>query len=337
MKAVQLIEPGRLEVTDASAPAEPPAGQARVRIRHIGICGTDLHAYRGRQTFFEYPRILGHELGVEIESLGPDDGSNAEALAPGDVCCVEPYLFCGHCRACRHGKPNCCHNLQVLGVHVDGGMCEWLNVPVTRLHRSHRLRTEQLALVEPLCIGAHAMDRAELQDGETVLVVGCGPIGLATVQAALLQGATVRVVDVSTNRLAFCRSQYDVADAVTKWDVPPTDDRAPDVVFDCTGNPEAMMQSFEFAAHGGRLVLVGHYPGDLTFSDASFHRRELTVLASRNAEPDDFARIINLMENGRINVDDWISHRTTLDDLPQQFPTWLDPAGGTIKAVVSVA
>jgi len=335
MLAVQLIEPGRMETVDLPPVPDPGPGEARVTVKHIGICGTDLRAYRGEPTGITVPRILGHELGVEIESLGPDEGQNREHLCAGEVCCVEPYGACGHCRACCHGRPNCCHDLRVLGVDVDGGMCEQLTVPLNRLHRSHRLSTEPLALVEPLCIGAHAVERAELQDRERVLIVGAGPVGLAVLQSVLLSGAAATVVEVDAARRAFCAEHYRAVDVRAEWIADPTDERAPEVVFDCTGHPEAMARSFDMPAFGGRLVLVGHHPGQVAFDDGAFHERELTVLGSRHAEPDDFARIINLMENGRIDVTPWITHRATLAELPKVIDDWLDPASGLVKAVVT--
>src|SRR5688500_1524126 len=161
MKTIILNEPGRFSLTDTLEPRSPAPGEAMVRVHRVGVCGTDLHAYRGRQPFFTYPRILGHELGVEVVEVG----ENAHGIRPGDRCAVEPYLNCGTCIACRHGKTNCCVELRVLGVHTDGGMREFIAVPVNKLHRSESLSWEQLALVETLGIGAHAVERAGLGAG----------------------------------------------------------------------------------------------------------------------------------------------------------------------------
>ena len=174
MQTIVLETPGSFTQVDRPDAPGPGPGEALVSVRRIGICGTDLHAFRGRQPFFQYPRVLGHELGVEVLAVG----EGVEAICPGDRCAIEPYLNCGKCIACRHGKTNCCASLQVLGVHTDGGMCERLIVPASKLHKSLTLTLDQLALVETLGIGAHAVDRAALMAGEVVLVIGAGPIGL---------------------------------------------------------------------------------------------------------------------------------------------------------------
>ena len=168
MNAIVLEKPGLLRNTQVDAPADLPEGCALVRVNRVGVCGTDWHAYRGNQPFFSYPRILGHELGVVVERVNDPQS----ALKPGDRCAVEPYLNCGRCVACRHDKPNCCENLKVLGVHVDGGMRERIVVPTRKLHASEKLSLDELALVEPLGIGCHAVDRAKIAAGEWVLVIG---------------------------------------------------------------------------------------------------------------------------------------------------------------------
>lgn len=341
MKSIVLEQPGRLVAATAAEPAAPAAGEALVRIHRIGICGTDIHAYAGRQPFFSYPRILGHELGVEVLAVGP----GVTNVRPGDRCAVEPYLNCGRCIACRRGKPNCCSDIRVMGVHVDGGMRERLVLPAAKLHASATLTYDQLALVETLGIGAHAVQRAALEPGETVAVFGAGPIGLTVIQFALAAGARVLVLDVNPARLAFCRDQLGLpADATI--DTRAADPLArlaeltggdmPTAVFDATGNPASMAASFRFPSHGGRLVFVGLFPGEVTFSDPEFHRRELTLLGSRNSRPEDFRRIIELVESGRVDTTPWITHRAAFDAVPAVFPGWTKPETGVLKAVIEL-
>jgi len=342
MNSVLLVEPGRLQNVELPDAAQPGAGEALVRVHRVGVCGTDLHAFRGRQPFFTYPRILGHELGVEVLSFGP----GVSGLAVGDRCAVEPYLNCGRCIACRRGKPNCCRDLKVLGVHVDGGLREAFIVPAAKLHVSRTLSFDQLALVETLGIGAHAVERASLTAGETVAVLGTGPIGLAVIQFALAAGARVLAVDLNARRLAFCRDRLGLpADATIDTQVFPdvaarlaelTDGDLPTAVFDATGSPASMAASFNYPAHGGRLVFVGLFTGDITFNDPNFHRRELTLLASRNARPEDFRRIISLVESGRVDTTPWITHRAAIRDVPNEFATWIDPDAGVLKAMITV-
>lgn len=331
LRAVQLPE----------APAPGP-GEALVRVHRVGVCGTDLHAFRGRQPFFTYPRILGHELGVEVLSVGP----GVSDLAAGDRCAVEPYLNCGRCIACRRGKPNCCARLQVMGVHVDGGQRERMLVPAAKLHRSRTLTFEQLALVETLGIGAHAVDRASLTPGETVAVLGTGPIGLAVIQFALASGTRVIAIDLNARRLAFCRDRLGLSpDATIDTSTTPevaarlaelTNGDLPTAVFDATGNAASMAAAFNYPAAGGRLVFVGLFTGDVTFNDPNFHRRELTLLGSRNSRPEDFRHIIALVESGRVDTTPWITHRSALAEVPDHFAGWTDPAAGVLKAMIEL-
>jgi 2-desacetyl-2-hydroxyethyl bacteriochlorophyllide A dehydrogenase len=338
MKTITLTEPGQFAHSHTEEPEAPGPAEALVRVHRVGICGTDLHAFRGKQPFFTYPRILGHELGVEVMALGAADGGT---IAVGDRCAVEPYLNCGACIACRRGKPNCCTRLQVLGVHTDGGMREYIVVPVAKLHKSETLTLDQLALVETLGIGAHAVQRAALAPAETVLVIGAGPIGLSVVPFAQAAGARVIVKDVNPQRLAFVREQFGVehtilgdSDATIAALTELTDSDLPTAVLDATGNPQSMMETFNYVAPGGRIVFVGLFPGDVTFHDPNFHRREISLHASRNSTPEDFTRIIGLLESGKVDTTPWITHRIASDDLPSLFPSLLLPESGVLKAVV---
>ena len=339
MKTVRLEAPGALALLETDAATEPLQGEALVRVRRVGVCGTDIHAFGGRQPFFTYPRVLGHELGVEVVSVGPGVGN----VKPGDRCSVEPYINCQKCIACRRGKPNCCTELRVLGVHVDGGMREEFAVPARKLHPSAALSLDQLALVETLAIGCHAVERAGLERGECALVIGAGPIGLSVMQFAAEAGVQVIAMDVNAGRLDFCRKALGVPHAVNAADGPAlesllriTGGDLPTAVFDATGSPKSMTEAFHFPAHGGKLVLVGLFQGDVTFNDPNFHRRELTLMASRNALPGDFTRIIALIGSGRVDTAPWITHRATLSEVPGQFPSWARPETGVIKAMIEV-
>lgn len=337
MLSITLDQPGQFSRHDDAPAPTPGPGEALVRVHRIGVCGTDLHAFAGRQPFFAFPRILGHELGVEIIDPGDAPGD----LRAGDRCSVEPYLNCGHCVACRHGKPNCCASLQVLGVHTDGGMRPLLTVPARKLHRSAHLDYEQLALIETLGIGAHAVERAAPHAADFVLVIGAGPIGLSVVPFAVETGARVAVLDISAERLAFCQRECPtVLPLVAGPDLVADlqrlgDGDLPTVIIDATGNPQSMARTFELAAQGGRIVFVGLFQGDVSFNDPNFHRRELTLLASRNALPSTFDAIIKLVESGRLDPRRWITHRTTLADVPTTFPTF-PGAPGLVKAMIEV-
>ena len=337
MLTILLEKPGAFAVVDRPEPAATP-GTALVRVHRIGVCGTDLHAFAGKQPFFTYPRVLGHELGVEVI----DPGDEPHGLQAGDRCSVEPYLNCGRCIACRRGKPNCCATLQVMGVHVDGGMAPRLRVPARKLHKSTRLDYEQLALVETLGIGAHAVERAQLAKDDFVLVIGAGPIGLSVIQFAKVSGATLAVMDVSDTRLEFCRQQLGVAHTL-KPGASALDELKkigggdlPTCVIDATGNPGSMAGCFDLPAHGGRIVFVGLFQGDVTFNDPNFHRRELTVMGSRNALPATFREVIRLVEEGQVDTRPWITHRFKLADTPAVFPKDIAGNPAVLKAMIEV-
>jgi 2-desacetyl-2-hydroxyethyl bacteriochlorophyllide A dehydrogenase len=322
MHQVVLEQPGRF-VFNESVPPVAGAGQALVRVRRVGICGTDLHAFEGHQPYFTYPRILGHELAVEIVGIP----ANKRGLGPGDHCAVEPYLSCGKCHACRMGKTNCCEALACLGVHTDGGMRELISIPVERLHKSEKLTIDQLALVEPLGIGAHAVDRSGLKEGEEVLVVGAGPIGLAVTQFALAARARVRVLETNAVRREFVARL-----GVETLSQP--DEKLAEVVFDATGSVSAMEQSLARVAHGGRLVFVGLVQAKVALDDPLFHRREVTLFATRNSVGN-FPRIIQMVETGRIDTRPWITHRMKLAEVPERFPL-LRRESFCVKAVVEM-
>ncbi len=338
MKSVILTQPGTLKFQNTAEPESPGRDEVQVRIHRVGICGTDLHAFAGDQPFFTYPRILGHELAVEVLAIG--DTQSEHNLNVGDHCCLRPYLNCGVCGACLRGFTNACMNMQVIGVHRDGGMREIINVPLDKLHKAKSLSDEELALVEMLSIGAHAVRRAQIIPGEYALVVGVGPIGLGVCQFALQAGAKVIAMDMNEGRLAFASQHIRIDHMVdAKRDVLeqlkailPND--FPTVVFDATGNAQSMMQSFRYVAHGGRLVYVGLFQGDVTFNDPEFHRRELTLLASRNATAQDFEHVITAMEAREINVLPWITHHASPESIVTDFAGWLKPENGVVKAML---
>jgi 2-desacetyl-2-hydroxyethyl bacteriochlorophyllide A dehydrogenase len=337
MRRVVLLEPAQLQLQSAEPPVPVP-GEALMRVRRIGICGTDLHAFQGRQPYFSYPRVLGHEISAEVVAVG----DNPDGLKAGALCVVSPYLYCGACGACRQGKTNCCVRLKVLGVHVDGGLQDLITVPAHALVRADGLSVEQMAMVENQSIGAHAVRRAQIQPGETALVIGAGPIGFGAAQFARLAGAEVLVADLSAARLEMARrwlaprQALEAGPALEAQLAGLTGGDLPSVVFDCTGSPGSMMQAFRYVANGGRLVLVGLAQADLTFHDPEFHRREMTLLSSRNATRADLQHVIAGMAAGQVVTEPLTTARVALDDLIPAFPKWLKPEAGVLKALVEL-
>ena len=340
MQAIVLQKPQHFESIEIAEPAAPQPGEALVRVHRVGICGTDISGYLGKFPFYSYPRIPGHELGVEVLAVGAD----VTNVKPGDRCSVEPYINCQTCYSCRHGRPNCCQNLRVLGVHTDGGMRPRFIVPARKLHVSKKLSLEQLALVETLAIGCHAVNRAAPRADEHVLVIGAGPIGLSVLEFVRLTGAKITVLDLNAQRLEFCRRMLGIEHTVQ----PAADGSElaelekigggvlPTVVIDATGNVNSMNRAFHYVGHTGRLVFVGIITSDVSFPDPLLHTREMTLLASRNAMPDDFRRIIGLIEDGKIDTRPWITHHATFATLAADFPSYTKPETGVVKAMVTV-
>jgi alcohol dehydrogenase len=338
MKALCLQAPKQWQRISVPAPEKPGPGEALVRVHQVGICGTDISGYLGKMPFFSYPRIPGHELGVEVLEVGP----GVTNVKPCDRCSVEPYINCQKCYACKRGHSNCCETNQTLGVHCDGGLRPRFLVPARKLHVSRKLGFEQLALVETLAIGCHATFRAVLKPDESCLIIGAGPIGLATLEFVKLTGAKIIVLDMNESRLEFCRGVMGVKHTVVLSDGVDGDLRdlcdghLPDAVIDATGSSASMSRAFSLVTHGGRLVYVGITNDEVHLRHAVFHKCEGTLLCSRNALPADFTRIIGLIEDGTLDTGPWITHRAAFDELVDVFPSYTKPETGVIKAVVSV-
>jgi 2-desacetyl-2-hydroxyethyl bacteriochlorophyllide A dehydrogenase len=341
MKAIQLESPRAFRRMEIGEPDPLGPNEALVRTHRMGVCGTDTSAYLGKFPLFSYPRIPGHELGVEVLEVGP----NVQNVRPGDRCSVEPYMNNVNSFASRRGSGNCCQDLQVLGVHTDGGLRERFVVRADKLHVSRKLSFEDLALVETLAIGCHAVNRAAPASGEHLLIIGTGPIGLSVLEFARLAGANVTVMDLNEERLAFCRKTYDLSYTVLYKDVEGAIAQMREItagelyprVLDATGSAASMNQALQYVAHAGTLVYVGITPQDIVFPDKLFHSREMTLKASRNALPDDFRRIIQLIENGKIDTRRWITHRTKFEDVIDVFESYTKPETGVIKAMIELS
>lgn len=337
MRGLVCTKPGLLEYNTLPVPVLTP-GHTLLRIRRIGICGTDLHAYEGTQPFFSYPRILGHELAADVV-----DTDGVSGFKPGDAVTFIPYFSCGYCVACRNGLPNCCVRIQVCGVHVDGGMVDYLSVPSASLVHGEGLGYDALALVEPLAIGAHGVRRAAVKAGEFVLVVGAGPIGLGAMEMARIVGGRVVALDVHKGRLQFCKERLlaEYTLVATDGDVAAqlaaiTNGDMPTVVIDATGSLQAIYRGFGYLAHGGRYVLIGLQKGDVSFSHPEFHKREATLMSSRNATRADFEQVIDVLKRELVDATTYITHRVTFGEVKDQFDSWLDPGTGVIKAMVEL-
>jgi 2-desacetyl-2-hydroxyethyl bacteriochlorophyllide A dehydrogenase len=334
MLTVICETPGTLRAHERPKPARGD-DEVLLRVKRVGVCGTDLHIFTGTQPYLSYPRVMGHELSGVVEEVPA-----ASHLAPGDTVYVMPYLSCGECIACRQGKTNCCVNIQVLGVHRDGAFTEYLSVPQRFVHKAQGVSLDQAAMVEFLAIGAHAARRADVRQAQRVLVVGAGPIGMAAMIFCGLRGAQVTALDTRRDRLDFCAAHLQTSACVQVADddeqrlAALTGGEFFDVVFDATGNPKAMERGFDFVAHGGTYVLISIVGGAISFADPEFHKRETTLLASRNATTEDFETVLAAMRSGNIPDAALNTHRLRLAEVPDGFKDLLDPARGVVKAIV---
>ena len=335
MKALVCTKPGKLEYADLAEPVLK-SGQAIVRIRNICICGTDLHAFEGTQPYFNYPRILGHELSGELE-----DFDVAPGFQKGEKVTFLPYVNCGTCIACRTGKTNCCEKLEVCGVHVDGGMVDYFSIPARLLVSSQGLNLSELSLVEPFAIGAHGIRRADVQQDEFVLVMGAGPIGICAMEFARLRGAKIIVTDTNSYRLDFCRSKLGLRHVINAGDEyiveqlkDITHGEMPTVVIDASGNLKAINQGVHYLAHGGRYILIGLQKGDFVFNHPEFHKKETTLMSSRNATREDFETVIFNFREKLIDPLLLISNRVKFNEVASRFSDWLNPANHIIKVIV---
>ena len=310
-------QPGNFELQETAMPHRP-TGYSLLRVRAIGICGTDIHAFAGNQPFFQYPRILGHELALEVVE--------SESFVAGELVTIIPYFNCETCDACQQAKPNCCENIQVFGVHIDGGMREYISVEDRFILAGNGLTTDELALVEPLSIAAHGLRRGKIRADEKVLVMGAGPIGLFTILLAKIQGAQVEVAEPNAARLAFCTETLGVS-AASKTSY--------HTVIDATGNRAAIESGFAKIAHGGQYILIGLQKEAISFIHPEFHKREATLMSSRNATREDFLYVMDLLRNKQINAQDFISHHVAWADVDEVFPKIHLPEMGVIKALIS--
>lgn len=336
MLTISCNKPHELTLDERPIPVRRD-GEVLVRIRRIGMCGTDFHIFSGNQPYLSYPRVMGHELSGEV--LDADLDSD---IRIGSTVTINPYLHCRTCHACRRGKPNCCMNIRVMGVHIDGGMAEYVSVPAEAVIDVEGLSFDHAAMVEFLSIGMHAVRRGAITSEDRVLVVGAGAIGMGVALFAQMAGADVFLIDTNAGRLQRAQTicpdiETALADGdVRAWMEDKTDGDFFDVVFDASGNAAAMQQGFAYVAHGGRYVLVSIVNKDITFSDPEFHKREMQLIGSRNATRHDFAVVIDMIRNGVIPMDRLHTHSLNATDLPTRVPELLKAPEDLLKAIVTI-
>jgi len=340
-RKILCTQPGIFEFISEKIEDHPGKGCARIKIRRIGICGSDYHAFRGEQTFFSYPRVLGHELAGEIVDVNPDSDNGPRVCKAGDRVTVLPYIHCGTCGACRKGKSNCCEEMQVLGVHIDGGMTEYLDIPLKYVIREEELSLDALTLIEPLSIGQHAISRAGLKNHDSILVIGTGPIGYGVIFLLHYYGYPVIAMDIDERRLAFLNDTIPVPTVLKSSSafqeiLEINDGSLPNVVMDATGNSQSMNASIGYMSHGGKLVFIGHNKQMIQIEDPEFHKKETTLLGSRNAKAVDFKKVITILKDSDIDIGSVITRKLNFYNFIDEFNDVLTEKSLSLKVLIDI-
>lgn len=318
MKAVYLESPGKIYLKEIEQPASTP-GHAIIKVRAASICGSDVGAYRGHNVLVTYPRILGHEVAGEIVEIGPND----KGLRTGDRVILDPYIYCGTCYPCSIGRTNCCENLKVLGVHVDGGMAEYFSHPAHLLHKvPEDMSWDLIPLAEPLTIALHSIHRAQVKAGETIAIIGAGPIGLMAALVALEYGATPILIDILDERLDYAKSlgvTYTVnaqKEKVVEVIGEITKGVMAQAVIEASGANRAIRDTLDYASFAGRIVFTGWPKADTELPTALITKKELDLRGSRTSAGE-FQEAIELIYSGKIRVEATISKTVSFEDLAQ--------------------
>ena len=336
MKAIQITQPFELNVIDVEKPS-CGEGEVLLRIRYVGFCGSDLNTWRGGNAMAKAGVIPGHEVGAEIAAVGP---GVPDTLRPGMTVTVDPYTACGHCASCRNGRFNACEFNQTLGVQRDGAMRERMAVPWEKVIPAGCLSTREAALVEPMSVGFHAVSRGAVTDTDTVMVIGCGMVGLGAVVRAALRGATVIAADIDDGKLGIAR-QMGAAHGLNTL-VPDFRERlaqltggdGPDVVVEAVGSPVTYRLAVDSVAFTGRVVCIGYSKADVTFETRLFVQKELDIRGSRNAEPSDFRAVIRYLEHGTCPVDTLISSIVTPQMSSEALSNWSKNPGAVFRILL---
>lgn len=338
MKAFVIEAPGRTNFIEIPRPSPGPE-EVLLRIQMVGFCGSDLNTYRGKNPLVSYPRIPGHEVAATIEALG---SGVPKAMEPGMDVTVSPYTSCGTCTACRRGRPNACRFNQTLGVQRDGAMTEYLTISWEKVIPVEGLSFEELCLVEPLSVGFHAVSRGRVTREDTVVVLGCGTVGLGVVAAAVFYGARTIAVDIDAGKLELARkvgatetinsASEDFHGKLKAF----TSGRGPDVVIEAVGLPTTFRAAVEEVAFTGRIVYIGYSNGPVTYETKLFVQKELDILGSRNALPEDFKGVINMLKQGRFPASDFISRVVPFAEAGQALSDWATNPTVVHKILVSL-
>ncbi|MFG6147739.1 zinc-binding alcohol dehydrogenase family protein [Halobacillus sp. B23F22_1] len=338
MKAIEVKKPGVLNIVDKEEPELTDANEVKIRIRSMGICGSDMHIYHGENPFASYPRIIGHELAGEVIEIG----ESVTNLSIGDKVVLEPMISCGECYACKQERPNVCESVEVYGVHRDGGGSEMMVVPDSLVHRVHpSLDWSEIALIEPFTIGAQSVYRGNVQSGDHVFIIGAGPIGLCCLKMAKIAGASVAISDFNEERLKFAQSWgadmvvnpgiTDVEEKVSQW----TDGSGANVVIDAVGTSKTVEQAVSLTSAAARVVLLGFAKELSAISQVHITKKELTICGSR-LQTHQFQKVVRLFNSLELNVKDLVSHQFDYSDVKEAFQLMENPSAHVRKVIIKL-
>jgi 2-desacetyl-2-hydroxyethyl bacteriochlorophyllide A dehydrogenase len=336
MKAITIVKPGQVEIREVDRPVCGP-DEALIRPIYGGICGSDLNSFRGTNAYMSYPRIPGHEFSAEIVEIG----ENSRGFKVGDIVTANPYFNCGKCYSCSHGLVNACMSNQTMGVQREGGFSEVMLMPVSRLIDGKGLPAKTLALIEPFCIGYHGIQRANVHEGDTVLVVGAGTIGVLAAIAAKSRGARVWICDVAEAKLKYAmRFGFEGmilntgAEAFAAEVARITDGNGFDVTVECVGLPSTFQNCLDAACFGGRVAVIGVGKHNIDLDFTIIQKKELNIYGSRNALTRDFEELIDVVKNQGLKLDDVVTNVYPFEEAAKAFSDFDKNAGSMLKVMI---
>ena len=340
MKALVLHEPGRVTVEVVPDP-KASKDELLLRVNRVSLCGSDLNSYRGKNPMITYPRVLGHEVAATIVKASAASTSSRPDLAVGTNVTISPYTQCGHCPSCLRGRPNACQFNETMGVQRNGALAEYITLPANKLYTAN-LGIRELCLVEPLTVGFHAVARGRVTREDTVAIIGCGGVGLGAVAASGFRGATTIAVDVSDEKLAIATQAGATQTVNTQREdlhhrlLELSDGRGPDVIIEAIGLPQTFRAAVEEVAFTGRVVYIGYAKEPVSYETRLFVQKELDILGSRNALPEDFREVIQMLEHGRFPINAAISHEIDLNDAPNILKAWSESPAAYSKIMIAL-
>lgn len=336
MKAVQIVNPSEMKVVELEKPTVG-AGEVLVRIKYVGFCGSDLNTFLGRNPMVKLPVIPGHEVGATIEAVGTDVPAGFMADMP---VTVNPYTNCGTCAACRNGRVNACEHNETFGVQRNGAMSEYLSLPWQKVIPADGISPRDCALIEPMSVGFHAVSRGQITDIDTVLVIGCGMIGIGAIVRAALRGATVIAVDLDDDKLALAKrigADYTINSKTENLHERLqviTDGLGPDVVIEAVGSPTTYIMAVNEVAFTGRVVCIGYAKSEVTFQTKYFVQKELDIRGSRNALPEDFRAVVRYLQQGDCPLEEFISNIVHPEEALNAMQQWSAAPGKVFRILV---